>query len=803
MKTFLNQSCLMIGLLALIPTTRAASVLQFPISTCMVTEGAWSLEVPVQRANDLDTVVTVVVSTVPGTATPGVDYTSIATNLTFQAGQTNGTARLPILKHGRVGPATSFQVRLSGPTGGAVLGSVTNLTVNIWNGNTGLHFYPAPLSVNEDAGEVSVRVARGDDGDGEVSVDYATRDGTAKAGQDYTATSGTLVFEPGEVMKLFTVPILNDALPEPSRVFSVILSNATGGAVLGSPSVAGMTITDTDRVLRLDATNYPARREAQFVQFAITQGENHSAATVDFKTLDGTAKAGLDYAGVTNTVPFESGDRLQWVRVPLLKDPVNGSSTTFHVMLVNPTGGAVLGTQRDAVVTLTDHAPGVGFTTNTFWAWESAGSANVTVVRDSDDLASTLTVAYRTSNGTALAGRDYQAVSNTFEFGANETLKAITVPLLENPGAKGQKTFFVTLSYVSAGVPLRLATTQVKIPHPQGYYPILPWINAQPKLRQEGGVNLLTWEGDGVLQRAGQVTGPWEDLPGAASPYATVPNSPGGFYRIRHSRPAEVYVPSGYDGRTPLPLIVVLHAMGSASDFPDAVATVRDAFPLAPLAESRGFLLCYPSGTIDAAGNWWWNGTDVLNLYGSTVDDSGYLRGVIEEIARQFAVDPKRIYVTGYSNGGNMCHRLACDHADVIAAIAPMSGAGIYYDPSACHPTQPVNVLQMVGTLDAYLGGTFTGVPVVGESPGATRTVQIWAALNGCQDPVVEVVPSLDVTQEVTGLDTTVLRYTQCPPGGSVELWTVNGGDHYLFWQVLSPHFLEYLVDWLLAHPKP
>jgi len=104
-----------------------------------------------------------------------------------------------------------------------------------------------------------------------------------------------------------------------------------------------------------------------------------------------------------------------------------------------------------------------------------------------------------------------------------------------------------------------------------------------------------------------------------------------------------------------------------------------------------------------------------------------------------------------------------------------------------------------------YLGGPFTGgLPVVGELPGAVRTVQIWAGLNGCQNPVVEAAPSLDLTTQVAGIDTTVLRYTQCPPGGSVELWTVNGGDHYFAWNNnASPHFPEYLVDWLLAHPKP
>ena len=91
----------------------------------------------------------------------------------------------------------------------------------------------------------------------------------------------------------------------------------------------------------------------------------------------------------------------------------------------------------------------------------------------------------------------------------------------------------MTLSNASDGIPLGIATTQVNIFHPKGYYPILPRIDAKPKLRQEDGVNLLSWEGDGVLQRAEQVTGPWEDLARVASPYATRPSLPMGFYRIQ------------------------------------------------------------------------------------------------------------------------------------------------------------------------------------------------------------------------------------------------------------------------------
>jgi len=438
---------------------------------------------------------------------------------------------------------------------------------------------------------------------------------------------------------------------------------------------------------------------------------------------------------------------------------------------------------------------GVGFAAKAFSASASAGAANVTVVRGSDELMSSFTVEFQTADGSAHAGVDYQTVSGTLEFKANETLQAITIPLLKNSAAKGRKSFRVTLSNASDGVPLGTATTTVNICNPGGYYPILPPINAKPKLRQEDGVNLLSWEGDGALQRADQVTGPWESLPGAESPYAIKPSLPMGFYRIQSSRPTEVYVPASSDGKTPLPLILALHGLGG-----DAAGT-RSFFPLESLAESKGFLVCYPNGTVDATGVRFWNGPDFLSFSGADVDDSGYLRGVIEEIQRRFAVDPKRIYVTGASSGGAMSHCLACEQADLIAGIASISGR-TYYDPNSCHPTQPVHVLQIDGSADVYLGwtGPDYGMPFVAEAPGAVRTLQNWARLNGCQDPVMEAAPSLDLSTSVAGIDTTVLRYTQCPPGGAVELWTVNSGGHV---PTDSSESRARLADWLLAHPKP
>ena len=310
--------------------------------------------------------------------------------------------------------------------------------MSITDNDKGLHFYVPAISVNEDAGEVTIKVARGDDGDTQVSVDYATTDGTAKAGQDYTTTAGTIVFDPGEVLKSFIVPILNDALAEPAKTFRVTLSNPTGGAVLSTPTLATVTVTDTDQVMQFDSAKYYAREEAEFVQIGVARGESDSAATVDFTTSDGTAKAGLDYAGVTNTIQFGAGERIKRINVPILNDPLKESSETFRITLSNPTGGAVLGSQRTATVTIADNDPGVGFTTkHLLGLGRTWRVASVDVLRGSDDLLSSFTVDYQTANGSAQAGVDYQAASGTLNFEANQTLQTITIPLLQNPAATG------------------------------------------------------------------------------------------------------------------------------------------------------------------------------------------------------------------------------------------------------------------------------------------------------------------------------------------------------------------------------
>ena len=87
-----------------------------------------------------------------------------------------------------------------------------------------------------------------------------------------------------------------------------------------------VTTSNTDQVVQFESTRYSVREGAEFVQIGLVRGESDSAATVDFRTSDGSAKAGLDYVGVMNTIPFDAGERLNCINVPILNDPLMESS---------------------------------------------------------------------------------------------------------------------------------------------------------------------------------------------------------------------------------------------------------------------------------------------------------------------------------------------------------------------------------------------------------------------------------------------------------------------------------------------
>lgn len=146
-----------------------------------------------------------------------------------------------------------------------------------------LHFDRAAYTTVEEAGSVTFMVTRSGGTDGVVSVDYATLDGTAQATTDYLATSGTLVFGAGQLTASFTVWVVNDAIYEGTETFSIVLSNAVGGAMLSGPSLLTVSIDDSgDLPLDADGDSYPAGSDCNDHDATIHPG----AAEIKFDGID-------------------------------------------------------------------------------------------------------------------------------------------------------------------------------------------------------------------------------------------------------------------------------------------------------------------------------------------------------------------------------------------------------------------------------------------------------------------------------------------------------------------------------------
>jgi dienelactone hydrolase len=198
-------------------------------------------------------------------------------------------------------------------------------------------------------------VTRGDDGDFPVAVDYATADGTARAGTDYTTTIGKLEFAAGEKVKLFTIPISKDGLKEANKRFSLSLTNPTG-MVLGTVKSATITIVDNDPGVQFDYSTYWVSENEREFTVRILRGNDIElgAFTVDYATSDATALAGQDYVETRGTLEFASGELVKFLTIPILSDELVELDERFTVTLSHSTGAVVLGGNAKASVSILD-----------------------------------------------------------------------------------------------------------------------------------------------------------------------------------------------------------------------------------------------------------------------------------------------------------------------------------------------------------------------------------------------------------------------------------------------------------------
>ena len=385
--------------------------------------------------------VTVDFQTVDGTAEAGSDYTAASGRLTFTAGQTVQTISVPTLDDTVPEAEEGFTVVLSNPLGAALTDDTGEGT--IIDADTqlpALVIDDAPAVVEGGTAEFPVRLSAVSRR--VVTVSYRTVDGTALADSDYTETSGTLRFEPGETALTISVAVLDDAISEEEERFTVELDEAVGATV--SDGTATGRITDNDAPPALVIDDAPAVVEGGTAEFPVRlSAVSRRVVTVSYRTVDGTALAGSDYTEASGTLTFQPGETSRTITVAVLDDAISEAEERFTVELGEAVGATVSDGTATGTITDDDELPGVAI--DDAAAVVEGGTAEFPV-RLNAASGRVVTVAYRTVDETALAGSDYTAASGTLSFRPGETSGAITVATLADELVEGSEQFRVELS---------------------------------------------------------------------------------------------------------------------------------------------------------------------------------------------------------------------------------------------------------------------------------------------------------------------------------------------------------------------
>lgn len=220
-----------------------------------------------------------------------------------------------------------------------------------------------------------------------------------------------------------------------------------------------------------------------------------------------------------------------------------------------------------------------------------------------------------------------------------------------------------------------------------------------------------------------------------------------------------LYVPSTYDPNQPAPLIISIHGFAEWPAHQAQISRWND------LADEKGFIVVYPSGT-DFPKRW--RTTDLSSSPDDPALDVKFISDLINQLEKQYNIDPNRIYANGLSNGGGMSYLLACSLADRIAAIGSVAGA-YTYPLDQCRPSRPVPLIAFHGNADPivpYLGGPSRSFDI--PFPSVPLWMQGWADRNQCQTaaPILQ-------DSEISGTS-----WTNCSHNADVIFYAIAGGGH-------------------------
>jgi len=429
-----------------------------------------------------------------GTAVDGINYSNATSVVDFPPGETFKTVTVPVIDDHIITDTLSAYLTLSSPTSPALIGNQGSAILNILNTDNAVRFSSANYSVAKNVltGFGIINVVRLGGTSDACTVDLVTTtNGTAVAGVDYYPTNTTIVFNAGESNKSVNVSIINNPLPTGNQTVVFSLTNAVN-TVQADPTNATLTIVDT--------VNAPGQIAFATPNFVVGEGDtnayltvirsngNAGIVTVNYATVVGTAVPGVNYTTSSGTLSFGDAITNQTISIPLVDNVLVQGPVNFTVKLSSPAGGASLVQPTNATVTILDNDVGFRFENATNLVPENYGFANVNVLR-LYNTNTTVSVDYRTFDGSAMAGINYSNQSGTLEFLSGETIKSISVPVIERTNVTGDLTFTMSLSNAIGGKLTSPSNTVVVV---QDADAGISFTNSTTRVSKSAGYALIT-----------------------------------------------------------------------------------------------------------------------------------------------------------------------------------------------------------------------------------------------------------------------------------------------------------------------
>lgn len=319
----------------------------------------------------------------------------------------------------------------------AALYNATNRTITIND-----------ISVNENAGTATFTVSTNKTHSMSFSGSYATSNGTAVAGTDYTAKSGGFLISAGTTSKTISIPILDNAVEGPdSKNFYVNISGNIPATI--SDGTGTCTILDNEYPMPSITINNISVVESQSsATFTIRLNETTSqTVSGSYSTSNGTAVSGSDYVAKSGTFSISPGNLTTTKSVTLISDSQVEPNQTFYLNISNAVNATIADNQ--GVCTIIDDTPVISV--NSISIPENTGPAIFTVSL-TNSVNKTITGQYYTQNGSAHAGEDYTAVSGSFSIPANTTSIQVSVPVTDDDNIEIDEVFVFTINNLSANV---------------------------------------------------------------------------------------------------------------------------------------------------------------------------------------------------------------------------------------------------------------------------------------------------------------------------------------------------------------